>query len=190
MRKDRFLNNISIVVSAPSGTGKTTVINMLIEKYGIFDFAVSTTTRPMRTMEKDRKSYYFISIDEFKKKIQNEEFLEWALVHRNYYGTTKKEVDRIKSTGKIPIFDVDVQGAKQLKNKLENAVFILIIPPSIEVLKERLQKRRSDSKEQIAIRVENSIKELEEFEHYDYVIVNDIIERAFEDLDSIITALS
>lgn len=181
-------NDITIVVSAPSGAGKTTIIKRLLEKDGRFAFAVSTTTRPMRQGEKRGGSYYFVSREEFREKIDKDEFLEWAVVHQNYYGTSKKEVDRIGDMGKIPIFDLDVQGARSVLGKLDGAIYVFIIPPSIDSLKKRLAARGTDSEEQIRIRFENAIRELREYPMYDYIIVNENVERAVDDLEAIVQA--
>jgi guanylate kinase len=131
----------SVIISAPSGAGKTTLIEKLLIQNPVFEFAVSTTTRIKRAGESEGKNYYFVSYDEFMQMVDRGEFLEWAKVHDNYYGTTKKEVDRIKALSKIPIFDVDVQGARSLRNKLQNVISIFIIPPSIQELEKRLRHR-------------------------------------------------
>jgi guanylate kinase len=181
-------NDIKIVISAPSGAGKTTIISRFMEENEGFVFAVSTTTRKKRTGEADGKSYYFTGVDEFRKMIDGGEFLEWAMVHQNYYGTTQKEVDRIEATGKIPIFDVDVQGAKNLCRKLENGVFIYIVPPSIESLRERLRLRGQNTESEIEVRVNNAVRELKEFAVYNYIIINEDLDDAVRDLVSIIRA--
>jgi guanylate kinase len=183
-RKKKF----PIVISAPSGSGKTTIIQDLLSRGDDYVFAVSTTTRKRRQNEEEGKSYYYVPVDEFKKKIKNNEFLEWAIVHQNYYGTTQKEVDRLNITGKIPIFDIDVQGVKQVKGRILGAVYIFIIPSSIDVLKQRLINRASDNPEQIGIRINNAIKELKEYRDFDYVILNESVEKAVDDLSSIIRA--
>lgn len=131
-----------------------------------------------------------MEVDEFHEMVRRGEFIEWAEVHRNYYGTTKKEVDRIKSTGKIPIFDVDVQGARQLKGRIDDAVFIFIVPPSVESLRERLVKRDTESTEQIELRLANAIKELKDYVLYDYVIINDSIDSSVESMRNIVGAES
>ena len=177
-----------MVVSAPSGAGKTTLIKKLLATDERFTFSVSTTTRPRRPGELDGQSYYFTSVDEFRQKIEKNEFIEWAIVHRNYYGTTKKEVDRLGLMGKIPIFDVDVQGARQLKKKIEGSVFVFIVPPSLEVLRERLKKRETESREERDLRLENALQELGEYGHYDYIIVNDSLDRALRELQAIVAA--
>lgn len=180
-------NNFSVVISAPSGAGKTTLINSIMKDQR-FGFSVSTTTRSQREAEEKGKSYYFVSNDEFKEMIKAGEFVEWAMVHGNYYGTSKKEIDRIKADGKIPIFDVDVQGAKTLSEKIDDAVYIFIVPPSLEELNKRLQYRNTDPENQIKIRLGNAREEMTQFHLYDYIIVNDIIEDAIQRIKSVITA--
>jgi guanylate kinase len=181
-------NNLSVVISAPSGAGKTTLINRLLSADNRFVFSISTTTRPKRAGETNGKSYNFVSEPEFHDIIEHDAFIEWARVHGNYYGTTKKEIDRICRAGKIPIFDVDVQGARTLKGKLDNAVYLFIVPPSREVLESRLRNRKTDSEEQIQIRMRNAIRELKEYDLYDYIIVNDDLDAALNQLRSIVTA--
>lgn len=181
-------NSLTVVFSAPSGAGKTTLIQNVFESNPEFSFSISTTSRPPRGGESDGKEYYFVSAEDFKNKIKSESFIEWAFVHGNYYGTEKKEIDRIISTGKIPILDIDVQGAAIVREKLENGVYIFIIPPSISVLRERLKARKTDSKDQIALRMKNAGKELERFNDYDYLVINDDLERASLEIESIITA--
>ena len=182
------MNDISIIISAPSGAGKTTIINKLLETDNRFEFSISTTTRGKRGKEIDGQDYCFISIDEFKKKIENDEFLEWAEVHGNYYGTLKKEIDRIAGIEKIPIFDVDFQGALQLKENIAKGVFIFIIPPDLEELEKRLRNRKSDSDKSIKLRLKNAVKELKNYYIYDYLVINDQIDSAVNKLESIITA--
>lgn len=182
-------SKLAIVVSAPSGAGKTTIISRLLrDNSNWLEFAVSTTTRPPRAGEIDGKNYYFVDQAKFQTMIDNNEFLEWAQVHTNYYGTSKKEIDRIHSLGKVPIFDVDVQGAYSFKNKLEDAIYIFILPPSLESLKARLTGRGTDSAEQISIRIKNALTELKAYKDYDYLIVNDEVEKAVDDFYSIIKA--
>jgi len=181
-------NSIKIVISAPSGAGKTTLITRLVKEVRGLEFSISTTTRSSRRGEVDGKSYYFISKDEFRKKINESAFVEWAMVHGNYYGTSKKEIDRITSDGNIPIFDVDVQGSHSLRDKLDNAVFILIVPPSIAELEKRLRLRNTDSESVIQLRLRNAVGELKHYDNFDYIVVNDDLERALDDLKSIIIA--
>ncbi len=183
-------SGMSIVVSAPSGTGKTTIIQEVIRETENFEFVVSTTTRPRRTTETEDKNYYFIDVEHFREMIEKDEFIEWALVHENYYGVAKKEIDRIRMTGKIPIFDVDVQGAGTLRGKLDNAVFVYIVPPSLQVLRERLVGRGTDSKEQIGIRMKNAVDELGHYNYYDYIIINSTISEACRCFRAVLTAES
>ena len=152
------------------------------------EFIISTTTRKIRSGEKNGNNYYFLSEQKFKKLIDNNELLEWSIVHNNYYGVTKKEFDRIHSIDRIPIFDVDVQGAIKLKSVLKRPVLIFIIPPSYKELKERLIKRGTDRQEDINLRLKNAKKELKEVDVFDYIIINDVIENAIDDIKSIIRA--
>lgn len=176
------------VISAPSGAGKTTLINRLLESESSFMFSISTTTRSKRKGEADGIHYHFVEKDEFCKMIENDEFFEWAEVYGNYYGTTKKEVDRIRKTGKIPLFDVDIQGSRSLKKQLKEGVFIFIIPPSPDVLKKRLIGRETENKEQLNLRLKNAYTEIAEYVNFDYVIINCDLESAFKRLMSIVAA--
>jgi guanylate kinase len=181
------MNNLSIVISAPSGAGKTTLIARLLKADERLEFSVSTTTRPRREGEIDGQSYNFVDMGMFRKMIEGDEFIEWANVHGNYYGTTKKEIDRIQGAGKILIFDVDVQGARLLKEKWKS-IFIFIVPPNREVLMSRLHKRKTDSESQIQVRLQTALSELTQYYLYDYIVVNDDIEIALNQIKSIITA--
>jgi guanylate kinase len=176
------------VISAPSGAGKTTLINRLLQGDDELVFSISTTTRNMRKGEINGVNYHFISKEEFCRMIKNDEFLEWAEVHGNYYGTTKKEIDRLKKSGKIPLFDVDIQGGRNLKEKINEGVFIFIIPPTLAVLKERLISRDTETAEQINLRLKNAYNEIAEYINFDYLIVNSDIESSFYKLKSIIIA--
>jgi len=177
---------ISLIISAPSGSGKTTIIEELL-KDKWYQFVVSTTSRPCREGETDGENYYFISKEEFEHKINCQEFIEWALVHNNYYGITKKEIDRIKKTGHISVFDVDIQGYRELKSKLDEAVSVFIIPPSWDILKKRLKDRGTDTSKEINLRLKNAIIELQEFNLYDYLIINDNLDIAIKKIKAIVT---
>ncbi|HOO71868.1 MAG TPA: guanylate kinase [Spirochaetota bacterium] len=181
-------NDISIVISAPSGAGKSTIIERLLRDDPRFEFSVSTTTRKSRGGERDGRDYFFISEPEFLDKIEKGDFIEWARVHGNYYGTTKKEVDRIKDAGKIPIFDVDIQGTKNLQKNIQDAVYIFIVPPSLHILEQRLKNRKTDSEDQINIRLKNALSELSEYHIYDYLVINDTVETALRDVQAIVSA--
>ena len=188
MHQSDGIKNISVVISAPSGAGKSTIIDALLMDDERFEFSVSTTTRARRGGEVEGENYNYITEERFRKMIENNEFLEWALVHQNYYGTTKKEIDRIQATGKIPIFDVDIQGTMQLKQNLSSGVFIFIVPPSFSELEKRLTQRKTDSPEQISIRLEKARQELKKYDLYDYLVVNDILDSAVGKIKSIVTA--
>lgn len=179
----------SVIISAPSGAGKTTLIEKLLIQNPVFEFAVSTTTRIKRTGESEGKNYYYVSYDEFMQMVDKGEFLEWAKVHDNYYGTTKKEVDRIKALSKIPIFDVDVQGARSLRNKLQNVISIFIIPPSIQELEKRLRHRSTETEHQITVRLNNALVELREYVNYDYIVINDDLQKALDELNAILKTI-
>ena len=182
------VSNLCIVVSAPSGSGKSTIINRLLAEDDRFLFSVSTTTRPIRTGEVHGKHYYFVKEEEFRSLIECDGCIEWNRVHGNLYGITKKEIDRIQQEGRIPIFDVDVQGADVLRKVLDYAVFIFIIPPSRKELEHRLRNRKTDSEEQIRIRLANSIEEIKKYDLYDYVIINNDIDVAVAQMKAIATA--
>jgi guanylate kinase len=151
-------------------------------------FSISTTTRRMRKGEIDGFHYHFVSREEFCEMIKNNEFVEWAEVYGNYYGTTKKEVDRIRKSGKIALFDVDIQGSRSLKKQIKEGVFIFIIPPSLDVLKKRLIGRKTEDSEQLSLRLKNAYKEIAEYVNFDYVIINCDLESAFQRLKSIVIA--
>ncbi len=176
----RKLNGKGIIVSAPSGSGKTTIVRHLLGQDLQLAFSVSATNRPARGDEKDGEDYYFLSTKEFKSRIINEEFIEWEEVYENqFYGTLLEELQRIWNDEQHVIFDVDVIGGVNLKKKLgKNALSIFIKPPSIETLSERLQNRKTDSEEQIARRLEKASQEMKEAKNFDLIIVNDDLDTA------------
>ncbi len=182
------MSNLSIVISAPSGAGKSTIIKRILARLDQLEFAISSTTRPKREGECCGKDYHFLSSDKFQKQIDDDGFVEWAVVHDNYYGTSKKELDRINSLGKIPLFDVDVQGAKSLRNNLYGAIFIFILPPSLQELERRLRSRNTDSEEQIQIRLGRARGEIQQSSLFDYIVINSDINAAVDDVTAIIRA--
>ncbi|BBB32695.1 guanylate kinase [Thermotomaculum hydrothermale] len=176
------------IISAPSGSGKSTLIKLLLEQVENLEYSISYTTREPRKGEINGKDYFFVSEKEFKKMIENNEFIEYAKVFdKFYYGTSKKQVySRIKQ-GKDVIMDIDVQGAYQIMKKKElDFTSIFIIPPSIEELRKRLISRGRDSIEEIEKRLNTARNELKYLRHFDYVVVNDILEEALSSLKSII----
>lgn len=180
-------NLLILIVSGPSGAGKSTLLSFLPREE--FYFSVSHTTRPPRDNERHGREYYFVDEETFRKMIEAGEFLEWVKVHSHYYGTSKSEVAKAKSLGKHLVFDVEVVGAGKLKSYFgERAIAIFIAPPSIETLRKRLVSRKTESEEKIKERLERAKLELSFAGFYDYVIINDNIEKAKEDLFSIIKA--
>jgi len=176
------------VISAPSGAGKTTLCNKLCESLPRMRHSVSYTTRPPRPGEINDVHYTFVDEDTFQKMIADGVFAEWAEVHGNYYGTSKKRIEELTDAGMDVVLDIDVQGARQIKRYLSDCLYIFILPPSMEVLRKRLVERMSDPDEAIGIRLNNAIMEVREYKNYDYVIVNDIMEDAFKELMSIVIA--
>ncbi|KAA0258209.1 guanylate kinase [Deferribacter autotrophicus] len=177
------------VISAPSGAGKTSLCNKLLAKYPErLRYSISFTTREPRVGEVDGEDYFFISERKFKEMIDNEEFLEWAVVHGNYYGTSKQVIEKHLNDGYDVILDIDPQGARQIKNKFLDAVFIFIVAPSIKELKNRLINRRTESMEKINLRLKNALEEIKFFKMYDYLIINRFLNVAFEELDAIYRA--
>ena len=170
-----------IVFSAPSGSGKTTIVRYLLAQEELnLEFSVSATSRAKRGDEIDTKVYYFLSIDDFKQHIKADEFLEWEEVYRdNFYGTFKKEVERIWALGKHVIFDIDVSGGLRIKRKFpEQTVAIFVKPPSIDALKIRLKKRQTESQDKINMRVAKASAELATAPLFDCIIENDVLEMA------------
>jgi guanylate kinase len=175
-----------IIFSAPSGSGKTTIVRHLLQKGFPLEFSVSATSRKPRVNETDGKDYYFLTADEFRNKIDKQEFLEWEEVYPDqYYGSLKSEVERIRNKGKHVIFDVDVVGGCNIKKYYgDEALSIFIQPPSIDVLKQRLTNRSTDAPEVIQTRVEKAAYELTFAPEFDVVIVNDQLDIALKHAES------
>lgn len=179
-----------IVICAPSGTGKSTLLNRLKADIPDLKWSVSCTTRPMRTGEAHGKDYYFIKEESFKKQIEAEEFIEWAKVHSNYYGTSKRFVTEGLLNNWKMLFDLDVQGADAMKKIYgKEAQVIFIEPPSIEELEKRLLARGTDSIEVIRERINNARKELENKNKYDHLVLNDDVDRAYIKLKSVVEGI-
>lgn len=169
-----------IIVSAPSGAGKTTIVKHLLTDDLDLEFSVSACSRPQRTGEKNGKDYYFLSVDDFKRKIKNEEFVEWEEVYTDhFYGTLKSEVDRILQNNKNVIFDVDVKGGLNIKKIYgDKALAIFIQPPSVETLEKRLRKRNTESTGNLNKRIQKAENELLFANKFDTIIINDMLEVA------------
>ncbi len=177
-----------IIVSAPSGAGKTTVCNALMKSDKNIVYSVSTTTRKPRKGEKNGREYFFVDEKVFKADIKKEKFAEWAKVHDHFYGTSKKFLNDTISKGKDVLLDIDVQGAVKIKKQYKDALMIFIMAPSIKVLKERLLKRNKDSLDVIKVRLANARKELSYIPKYDYLILNDKLDKSIENIKSVINA--
>ena len=173
----------AILFSAPSGCGKTTIIKELMQYFDCFDFSISATSRAPRGDEQDGKDYYFLSKEEFMRRVEHDDFLEWEEVYSGTcYGTLKSEVERIWDGGKVIVFDVDVNGGRNIKRYFgEDALSIFVMPPSIEVLEQRLRSRGTDSEEAIVKRLGRSAEELKQAPAFDVTIVNDDLARAVEE---------
>lgn len=175
-----------LVLSGPSGAGKSSLINKVKDKIGDYYFSISTTTRPMRKGETEGVEYYFVSEEEFKKDIEDDYFLEYALVHGNYYGTSLKAVREALNEGKLVIFDIDVQGHHAVQNRLGDVTTsVFITTPSLKELKRRLYARGTDEKETIQNRIHMAKREIQRISEYDYVIINDDLKEAGRQLVSI-----
>ena len=168
------------VISAPSGSGKTTLVRRLLDTLDDVQFSISFTTRSVRGSERDGIDYHFIAEESFRSKIEEGEFLEWAEVHGNLYGTSKLETEKIRAGGEDILMDVDVQGATQVRKAQPDAVTLFIMPPSFAVLEMRLRGRRQDSDKVIEGRLDEARHEIHHYKDYDYVLVNDSVERTSE----------
>ena len=175
-----------IVISAPSGSGKGTIINKMLEKNNNLWLSVSATSRPMRTNDIEGKTYYFYTKEEFENKIKENYFLEYASYADNYYGTPKKYIQEHLNNGEDVILEIEIQGAMQVKKLIPEALFVFIMPPSLKELKKRLVSRGTDTKEKILERFKIAYQEMNEVTKYNYVVVNDEIEIATDKILSII----
>lgn len=176
-------NGAILVLSGPSGAGKSSLIKKIEKRIGAFYFSISTTTRPIREGEVEGVHYHFVSQDVFKKDIEEENFLEYALVHGNYYGTSIKPVKEALNEGKIVIFDIDVQGHDAVQNRLGDiTTSVFITTPSLKELKHRLTSRGTDTQEVIDGRIEMATREVQRISEYDYLIINDDLDVAAEQL--------
>ena len=181
--------SIVFIVSAPSGSGKSTLVRRVMElDRGRLVFSVSWTTRPRRGNECDGHDYHYVSRQEFEEAIRRDEFLEWADVFGNYYGTHRSVLDRAAAEGKDLVLDIDVQGERQLRSRLPDAVSVFILAPSRKALEQRLRTRSEDSEEVIARRLMGAVREIRDSDRYDYVVVNDDVDRATDVLWSIVKA--
>ncbi len=181
-------NGVLFIISGPSGCGKGTIVNQLIERNSDIFISVSATTRQPRAGEVDGKSYHFITAEEFDRLASNDGFLEYAGYCENRYGTPKKAVDDAMQSGRDVILEIEVQGALQVKAKRPDAVLIFILPPSVEELERRLRKRASETEDKVQKRLAKANDEMKLVGLYDYSVVNDALEDAVVDVESIMRA--
>ena len=177
-----------VILSAPSGGGKTTIAKRLLAERAELGYSVSCTTRLPRDGESHGRDYYFLSLDEFAAARDRGEFAEWAEVHGRMYGTLQSEVRRVLDSGRHVVMDIDVQGARLFARAFPEAVLVFVLPPSAEVLIQRLAARQSETHQQLLVRMRNAVEELEAVDQYEYVIVNDDLDDAVDRVAAVIDA--
>jgi len=182
------VNPFPIILSSPSGGGKTTIARELLRRRSDLGYSVSCTTRSPRPGEEHGRDYYFMTRAEFLEERENDAFAESAQVHGNLYGTLRREVERVLRSGRHVVMDIDVQGARQFTRAFPQSVLVFVLPPSAEVLLERLRKRKTESPAELVSRLQSALQELQAIDGYEYVIVNDDLERAVQSASSIIDA--
>jgi len=177
-----------VVLSSPSGAGKTTICRRILKKHRDYIYSVSVTTRERRRVEIPGKHYFFMTEAEFERRLKKREFVEWAWVHNKRYGTLKKYVTKAKKEGKVALFVLDVQGGIALKKKYSESVLIFILPPSFEELKRRLHHRGTENKEEMKQRLLTALKEIKFWSKYDYVVINKNLSQTVKSVERIIQA--
>ncbi|MGL5416616.1 MAG: guanylate kinase [Clostridium sp.] len=178
---------VLLVISGPSGAGKGTICKALLEKHNDLHISVSATTRSPREGEVDGVNYHFLTKETFKEKIEKNEFLEYAEVYGNFYGTPKTDVQKLLDSGKNVILEIDIQGALKVKENSEDGIFIFILPPSMEILKQRIINRGSETPESLMTRFKAAYKEINYISKYNYAVVNDEVDLAVSKIEAIIT---
>jgi len=177
-----------VVLAAPSGAGKTTLARMLVDRNEHIVFSISATTRAARPREQDGRDYHFVDDDTFARMIERHELAEWAVVHGRRYGTPRREITSAIERGRTVVLDIDVQGARQVRKMFPDALLIFVLPPSADELYRRLSARASEDPEERGRRLRNARRELEAVPEFDYVIVNDDLDRTYQRLEGIVTA--
>ena len=180
------MNPFPIILSAPSGVGKTTIAHRLLERRSDIGYSVSCTTRPPRPGETDGQDYHFMTAEHFERSKLRGDFAEWAEVHGKFYGTLRSEVKRVIDAGRHVLMDIDVQGARQFADAFPDSVLVFILPPSAEVLLSRLTSRGSETTERILTRLQNARAELSEVGRYHYIVVNDNLNLAVDQVEAIV----
>ena len=185
------MSNKLLLFCGPSGSGKTTIVHELLKTYPQLSFSISATTRPMRAGEKDGKDYYFLTVEDFRKKIAGDEFIEYEQVYADvYYGTLKSEVDRLQKENKIVVFDVDVMGGLNIKKLYgEKLLMVFVRPPSVEELHRRIKTRGSETEESFTLRIAKAEFELTFADRFDHIIVNDKLEQALSEAKRLVNEL-
>jgi guanylate kinase len=176
------------IISAPSGAGKTSLVRQLIAELDSLTVSVSHTTRPMRPGEEHGRDYYFVPVADFQAMLERQAFLEHAQVFDNFYGTARQTVEETLSQGLDVILEIDWQGAQQIKKLLPDSLSIFILPPSTDILQQRLRNRGQDDEQIIARRMRDAVAEISHYDEFDYLVVNDVFEQALEELKSILIA--
>ncbi len=176
------------VVTAPSGTGKTTIINMIRKDMRGVGYSISHTTRKPREGEVNGYHYYFVDRVEFEKMVEAHEFIEWAIVYEQSYGTSISSMNRELSSGKDLLMDLDIQGAEEIERRFPESLSIFILPPSMEILKERLKRRSTNDKVNVDLRMKKAVEEIQRCRDYDFIIVNDDLNEATREIEAIIIA--
>lgn len=176
------------IVAAPSGAGKTTLVRMLLEQDSDIRLSVSSTTRAPRSGEQHGREYQFVDVQEFLDRVSQGEFLEWAEVHGNYYGTSKRWIEAEMAAGRDVLLEIDWQGAQQVRKVFPQAIGVFILPPSMTALKDRLSGRGTDTAETIARRIAAARDEMRHVDEFDYVIINDDLQQALDNLMSVVSA--
>ena len=177
-----------VVLSAPSGAGKTSIARALVKEIEDVVFSVSATTRPARDHEVDGVDYHFVSEAEFRAMIEADELVEWAEVHGHLYGTSREALQAAREGGRFLILDVDVQGAMQMRDRVPDAVLVFVLPPSADALVDRLTERGTEGEDNVTQRIENARGELEQASRFDYIVVNENLDHAINDVRSIVLA--
>jgi len=176
------------VITAPSGTGKTTIIDIIRKKVEGIGYSVSHTTRPPRRGEVNGVHYCFVAREDFEKMIEAHEFVEWAIVYEHLYGTPVSSVESTLSSGKDLLLDLDIQGAQEIKKQFPEATLIFILPPSLKILHERLKRRSAQDDTNIGLRMEKAVEEIKKCRDYDFLIINDDLKKAAREVEAIIIA--